>query len=50
MLFLNRIATLRRSKVDLGVNSAKDGLNGIWYWYTRRRGTATTHERSKMIK
>jgi hypothetical protein len=32
MLFLNRIATLRRAKVDLGVRSAKDGLNSIWYW------------------
>ena len=26
------IATLRRAKFDLGVHSAKDGVNGVWYW------------------
>jgi AAA domain len=26
------IATLRRAKFDIGVHSAKDGLNGVWYW------------------
>jgi hypothetical protein len=26
------IATLRRSKFDIGVISAKDGLSGPWYW------------------
>ena len=26
------IATLRRAKFDLGVRSAKDGVNGLWYW------------------
>ena len=26
------IATLRRAKFDLGVYSAKDGVNGVWYW------------------
>jgi putative DNA primase/helicase len=26
------IATLRRAKFDLGVRSAKDGVNGAWYW------------------
>ena len=26
------IATLRRSKLDLGVISVKDGLSGPWYW------------------
>jgi hypothetical protein len=26
------IATLRRAKFDLGVRSAKDGSNGLWYW------------------
>ena len=32
MLIVNRIATLRRAKFDLGVRSAKDGVKGIWYW------------------
>jgi hypothetical protein len=26
------ISTLRRAKFDLGVLSAKDGVNGPWYW------------------
>jgi hypothetical protein len=26
------LATLRRSKFDLGVESAKDGVSGTWYW------------------
>ncbi len=26
------VATLRRAKFDLGVRSARDGLNGAWYW------------------
>jgi hypothetical protein len=26
------IATLRRSKFDIGVHSAKDGKSGAWYW------------------
>jgi hypothetical protein len=26
------IATLRRSKFDLGVISTKDGISGPWYW------------------
>jgi hypothetical protein len=26
------IATLRRSKFDIGVKSAKDGKSGAWYW------------------
>ncbi len=26
------LATLRRAKFDLGVRSAKDGVNGAWYW------------------
>ena len=26
------ISTLRRAKFDLGVRSAKDGVNGAWYW------------------
>ena len=25
-------ATLRRSKIDLGVISTKDGISGPWYW------------------
>jgi hypothetical protein len=32
MLIVNRIATLRRAKFDLAVRSAKDGVNGVWYW------------------
>ena len=32
MLTVNRIATLRRAKFDLAVRSAKDGVNGVWYW------------------
>jgi len=32
MLIVNRIATLRRARFDLAVRSAKDGVNGVWYW------------------
>ena len=32
MLIVNRIATLRRAKFDLAARSAKDGVNGVWYW------------------
>jgi hypothetical protein len=51
MLIVNRIATLRRAKFDLAARKRQRwSQRHLVLVLTRRWRTATTHERSKMIK